>query len=229
MSSDQKIIFTKDNLRQYLKALGKEFRRLNGTSVPAEIILVGGAAILANYDFREMTTDMDALIYASSSMKDAINHVGDVYGLPNGWLNSDFKNTLSYSQKLDEVSVYYGTFSNVLRVRTLSAEYLVAMKLRSGRRYKNDLSDIVGILFEHQKKGTPLTKEKIMYAVAFLYGNWNTISEHSQIFIDDLFRVTDYEKIYLDSVADEKLARASLIEFEDNLHTPDKLSHSIRI
>lgn len=116
MSSDQKIIFTKDNLRQYLKALGKEFRRLNGTSVPAEIILVGGAAILANYDFREMTTDMDALIYASSSMKDAINHVGDVYGLPNGWLNSDFKNTLSYSQKLDEVSVYYGTFSNVLRV-----------------------------------------------------------------------------------------------------------------
>ncbi len=216
MSSDQKIIFTKDNLRQYLKALGKEFRRLNGTSVPAEIILVGGAAILANYDFREMTTDMDALINASSSMKDAINHVGDVYGLPNGWLNSDFKNTLSYSQKLDEVSVYYGTFSNVLRVRTLSAEYLVAMKLRSGRRYKNDLSDIVGILSEHQKKGTPLTKEKIMYAVAFLYGNWNAISEHSQIFIDDLFRVTDYEKIYLDSVADEKLARASLIEFEDN-------------
>ena len=53
---------------------------------------------------------------------------------------------------LHEVSVYYRTFSNVLTIRTITAEYLLAMKLMSGRRYKNDLSDIVGILWEHQKK-----------------------------------------------------------------------------
>ena len=80
------------------------------------------------------------VIHASSSMKDAINRVGDKYGLPNGWLNTDFMRTGSYSKKVDEVSEYYKTYSNILQIRTVSAEYLIAMKLRSGRKYKNGLT-----------------------------------------------------------------------------------------
>ena len=53
MSTDTQ--FTKENLNTTLKELGKEFRKLNGTKTPAEIILIGGAAILANYGFREVT------------------------------------------------------------------------------------------------------------------------------------------------------------------------------
>ena len=143
--------FTKDNLDEYLKELAKEFRKMNGTRIPAEIILIGGAAILINYGFREMTYDMDAIIQASSLMKDAINHVGDRMGLPNGWLNTDFMKTSSYTPKLVQYSRYYKTFSNVLKIRTVSAEYLVVMKLMAGRQYKNDLSDIVGILIEQKK------------------------------------------------------------------------------
>ena len=77
MSSDNKNVFTKENLDTYLKELAKEFRKINGKSMPAEIILNGGAAILVNYGFRDMTTDVDAIIHAASSMKDAINRVGD--------------------------------------------------------------------------------------------------------------------------------------------------------
>lgn len=51
--------FTKENLDSYLKELAKEFRKKNGTRMPAEIILIGGASILINYGFREMTYDMD--------------------------------------------------------------------------------------------------------------------------------------------------------------------------
>jgi len=40
--------FTRENLDAYLKELAKEFRKLNGSAMPAEIILIGGAAILAN-------------------------------------------------------------------------------------------------------------------------------------------------------------------------------------
>ena len=47
---------------------------------------------------------MDAIIKASSSMKDAINYVGDKYDLPVGWLNSDFTHTSSYSPKLVQYS-----------------------------------------------------------------------------------------------------------------------------
>ncbi|MGN0340876.1 MAG: hypothetical protein ACI4D0_10330 [Lachnospira sp.] len=49
--------FTKENLDSYLKELAKEFRKKNGTRMPAEIILIGGASILINYGFREMTYD----------------------------------------------------------------------------------------------------------------------------------------------------------------------------
>ena len=54
MSADKP--FTKENLDSYLKELAKEFRKNNGTRMPAEIILIGGASILINYGFREMTS-----------------------------------------------------------------------------------------------------------------------------------------------------------------------------
>lgn len=49
MSSD--FIFTKENLDICLRELGKEFRKLNGTAMKAELTLIGGAAILAIMGF----------------------------------------------------------------------------------------------------------------------------------------------------------------------------------
>ena len=51
MLSDNSNVFTKDNLDTYLKELAKEFRKVNGRHTPAEIILIGGAAILLNYGY----------------------------------------------------------------------------------------------------------------------------------------------------------------------------------
>ena len=56
-------------------------------------------------------------------MKDAINSVEDQYHLQNGWLNTDFMRTASYSPKLDQYSTYYRTFGGILSVRTVQAEY----------------------------------------------------------------------------------------------------------
>lgn len=206
--------FTKENIDTYLKELAKEFRRLNGKLMPAEIILVGGAAILTNYDFRDMTTDIDAVIHAASSMKDAINKVGDKFNLPNGWLNADFIHTGSYSPKLDEFSVYYKIFYGVLSVRTISAEYLIAMKLRSGRKYKNDLSDVIGILAEHEKKGTPITLEKIDTAVVNLYGGWDNFPEDSKPFIENALKTGDFDNVYSLVKKDEIESKDVLIGFE---------------
>lgn len=214
MSSDKKLRFTKDNLDSLLKELAKEFRKLNGAAIPAEIILIGGAAVLAGYGFREMTTDVDAVIHASSSMKDAANRVGDRHGLSNGWLNSDFMRTGSYSPKLSEFSVYYKTFSNVLQIRTVSAEYLIAMKLRSGRKYKNDLSDIIGILAEHEKRGEPISMERIETAVKNLYGSWEGFPADSPAFINNAIQKGDYENIYAAVMEEEKHSKDMLVRFE---------------
>lgn len=206
--------FTRENLNTCLKELAKEFRRLSGTGMPAEIILIGGAAILANYGFREMTYDIDAMILASSAMGEAVNRVGDRLGLPNGWLNMDFQKTKSYSTKLSEVSVYYKTFSNILTVRTISAEYLIAMKLMSGRQYKNDLSDVAGILLEHQKSKKTITREVVDKAVIRLYGEGAELPETSRQFIDAVFASGKYEQIYLKIRENEKHSREILLDFD---------------
>lgn len=203
--------FTKDNLNKYLTELAKEFRKLNGTAMPAEIILVGGAAILAQYGFRELTYDIDALIFSSSAMKQAANRVGDRFDLPDGWLNMDFKKTGSYSKTLSQVSVYYKTFSNVLEVRTIGAQYLIAMKLMSGRQYKNDMSDVAGILWEHKKNGRNISREDIDEAVKLLYKNVNELSSDSKQFINGIFQDGDYERIYKETREKEKIARDNLI------------------
>lgn len=212
MSSDA--AFTKDNLDMYLRELGKEYRRISDKAVPAEIILISGASILANYGFRDMTYDMDAVIVSSSAMKDAINQVGDKFNLPNGWMNTDFTTTKSFTNKLSEVSVYYRVYSNILTVRTISAEYLIAMKLMAGRKYKNDLSDIVGILREHQKNGKPISKESVDKAVITLYGNWDEISADSRAFIDGVYENGDYETMYENSRQSETASRDAVLAFE---------------
>lgn len=214
MSSENTNYFTKENLDNYLKELGKEYRRLNGKSMPAEIILIGGAAIIANYGFRDMTTDVDAVIHAASSMKDAINNVGNKHNLPYDWLNTDFMNTSSYSAKLDEYSIRYRQFSNILNVRTISAEYLIAMKLCSGRKYKNDLSDIIGILYEHEKQGISLTMTDIDQAVCNLYGSWDIIPADSVSFIKDAMNKGNFEQAYLAISQEEKRSKDMLVQFD---------------
>ena len=217
MSSD--FILTKESLDTCLRELGKEFRKLNGTAMKAEITLIGGAAILANYGFRDNTYDVDAIIQASSAMKDAINRVGDKFGLPNGWLNADFTGTSSYSPKLTTFSTYYKTFSNVLTVRTISGAYLVAMKLMAGRQYKNDISDIVGILQEQENRGQPLTMGQITQAVEDLYGAWEKLPQGSQALLKQILEDSKTGELYQVYREQERLAKESLLEFSlDGLH-----------
>lgn len=217
--------FTKENLDNYFKELAKVFRKLNGKTMSAEIVLVGGAAILTNYGFRDMTTDIDAVIHAGSSMKEAINTVADRFNLPNSWLNADFVHTGSYSPKLDEFSVYYKSFYGVLSVRTIAAEYLIAMKLRSGRKYKNDLSDVIGILAEHEKRGTPITLERINTAVINLYGGWDAFPKDSKPFIEAALKNGDFENIYLSIKSDEIASKDMLLNFEKDYPTLVKESN----
>lgn len=234
MSSEQQIVFTKENLDTCLKEVAREYRKLTKGAMPAELILVGGAAVLAGYGFREMTTDVDALILAASSMKDAVNRVGDRLGLPNGWLNADFRRTDSYSPRLAEYSSYYKTFFNVLQVRTISAEYLIAMKLKAGRIYKKDLSDVLGILAAHEKQDRPIGMEQIRRAVENLYGDWSSLPERSAQFLTRIMQTPDLDALYQEIAANEREAGDILVDFEQkypgvaHLSNTDDILKSLR-
>ena len=209
------VSFTKDNLDQYLKELAKEYRKRNGKTVSAEIVLIGGAAVVINYGFREMTYDMDAIINASASMKDAINHVGDKYGLPNGWMNSDFMYTDSYTPRIVQYSRYYRTFSNVVSFRTVTGEYLVAMELMSGRRYMYDLFDVIGVLWEQEKSDSPLDLEQIKKAAADLYGSYDRLPYDSRVFIEKAMADGEYGTLYNRIRRMEAENKEILIEYQE--------------
>ncbi len=187
---------TRENFDDILRKLGKHFRKLNGKAMPAEIVLVGGAAIMASYGFRNMTNDMDAIIHASSALQDAAAIVEEEFGLEHNWLNSDFRRTNSFSAKLVEHSKYYRTFANVLQVRVVDAEYLLAMKLVAGRDNKNDLTDIVGIIAEQIEKNDALTYERIDCAMVELYGGWERIPNRMKDFLEFVLAYEEPTELY---------------------------------
>ncbi len=193
--------FSRSNLDHLLYLVAKEYKKQNRKGPDAELILIGGSSVILNYSFRDMTTDIDSVIYASSSMKDAIIRVADDQNLESDWLNDDFKKTSSYSAKLHEHSKFYKKFCNCLDVRTVDDEYLVAMKLKSGRVYKHDLSDIVGVIKENNEKGHDLSIEKINSAYLELYDE--PLREKDATLLKQIFSAPDYGELYYTTVDDE--------------------------
>ena len=209
------IQFTKESVDNYLNILAKEYKRRNRKADRVELILVGGASVLVNYGFRDMTTDIDAIILADSVMKEAIYAVAEKEGLPDGWLNADFKRSDSFSEKLIAKSDYYKTFANVMEVRTVKDEYLIAMKLVAGRNYKRDLSDIAGVLISSRKQGKNISYEKIDTAVKDLYGNWDKVKPLPAQLLEKLLKNDDIESLYREIQLEEN--RNKEIRFKDLL------------
>ena len=205
----------KDMVDMYLKELAKEFKRITGRKTSAEIIIVGGGSVLLNYDFRMNSVDVDAFNTYESAIKDAAKLVADKYNLSQQWLNDDFKKTPSYSPRLRQYSSYYKTFSNVLEIRTISREYLVAMKMVSGRKYKNDLSDILGILYYHYKNNDEITYQQIEKAVLDLYGNFDRIKCDVVEFVKTAIENKTFVDGYNLQKEAEQSIKENLIQFEE--------------
>ena len=101
-----------------------------------------------------------------------------------------------------------------MTVRTVTGEYLVAMKLRSGRQYKYDLSDVIGILWEQEKKGDPLSLERIKKAVENLYDSYDALSDDMKQFIEKAIRDGQYEDRYARIRQAEAESKENLLEYQ---------------
>lgn len=105
--------FTKQQLDNIFKDIAKELKKkLKNRDFSYELIIVGGASILLNYSFRMTTIDIDCLDVNDALMNEIVNEVGSKYQLPNGWINTDFIKTNSYTPKLIQYSEFYKSFSN---------------------------------------------------------------------------------------------------------------------
>lgn len=211
--SEERIMLDSKTMEECLKEIAKEYhKRFRGGNI--EIIIVGGASLALNYQFRNGTTDIDVVIAGREDLKDIINKVGDERGLPNGWLNQDFRKTESYSPKLRQYSKYYKSFYQCMEVRTIKDEYLIAMKLVSMRKYKHDRSDIVGILYENEQNGNKISFQDIDRAVNNLYGSWDKISPDSKMWIKQLTEYASVGELLPELQLQEKEAAMALVQFD---------------
>ena len=94
-------------------------------------------------------------------------------------------------------------------------EYLIAMKLLAFRQYKNDLSDNVGILNEHEKRGDPISFERIEKAVIDLYGSWDRFPKGAKEYITDTISAGNYEEVYALVRESEQDTKKALMDFEE--------------
>lgn len=212
--------FTIENLDYYLNELAKDYAKLTKRNkVPIEIVIVGGASILINYEFRNSTNDVDAIINWGF-LDQSIKNISQKFDLEKNWLNSDFIKTRSYTPKLIEFSTFYKCFQKILNVRTVKSEYLIAMKMVSGRVYKNDLSDIVGILLAEHQKGNKINIYKIEKSICELYGSLNIV--HEDIY-KSVYRVLEKGNLneiynfYLESEKNAKEQMLHLRSLNDNI------------
>jgi len=204
--------FSKEQLDNIFKDIGKELKKkLKNKNFSYELIIVGGASILLNYSFRMSTIDIDCLDVNDALMNEIINEITNKYQLPNGWINTDFTKTNSYTPKLIQYSSFYKSYSNgALVIRTIKDEYLIAMKMVAARKYKHDFSDIYGII----KENKALTFDKIKISITNLYGNTEVVSEEMMSFVEKLF--SDSSLAYSDIEKQETETKETLLKKYSN-------------
>ncbi|MDR0325074.1 MAG: hypothetical protein LBI19_03140 [Oscillospiraceae bacterium] len=84
-----------------------------------------------------MTKDVDALYEPKIVMNEIAESIAEQNGLPPDWLNDRVKGFLTPNAPKEDFIAFKG-----LRIQTVSAEYLLAMKLMSSRYGEKDYDDI---------------------------------------------------------------------------------------
>ena len=83
--------------------------------------------------------------------------------------------------------------------------------IHTGRPYRSDLSDMIVILFEDEKRRTP--NQQIRKAVTDLYGSWDALLEASQAFIENVMNSNQLAELYEQTATGEKETKQQLIQF----------------
>ena len=92
----------------------------------------------------------------------------------------------------------------------------------AGRQYKNDLSDVVGILIEQKNAEKEISLESIKRAAGELYEGYENLPELSRNFIEAVYQNSDLSALYEKIRDDEKQNKDILLEFQDDY--PDVLN-----
>ena len=127
-------MLTKEQIMNSLKRLGVELEALG---LQGELMLTGGASMCLVHSARDMTKDIDALYEPKSVINQLASKIAAEDGLPDDWLNDSVKGFVVAAAPHEDFLLLPG-----LKITTVSADYLLAMKLMSARYGETDYGDI---------------------------------------------------------------------------------------
>lgn len=220
-------VINKENLDLYFSEFGKLLKKkVHNKNLSVEIVIVGGASVLLNYNFRDTTVDVDCIDVHNALMNEIVSEIALKHNLPTDWINTDFKKTESYSRKLINYSSYYKTFNGILNVRTIKGEYLIAMKIVSGRKYKNDYSDIYGIIKWHKDNKAIMTMSQIDRAIDELYLSHEKIDKDAYEFTSRI--VENIDSISHETIKKNEEENLELIKGKQNIDDKDNIDEILK-
>ncbi|MDR3332726.1 MAG: hypothetical protein LBT08_08855, partial [Synergistaceae bacterium] len=123
-------MLSREKILDYLRQLGEA---LAEQDLRGEILLTGGASMCLVHSARDATKDIDALYEPKDVINRIASKIAEQENLPDDWLNDGVKSFVGPNASVEEFILLKG-----LRVQTVSAEYLLAMKLMSARYGEKD-------------------------------------------------------------------------------------------
>ena len=125
-------LIKREEIAVIFTTLSEEYEMLGGNK-QIDIYIVGGAAILLDFDYRMSTIDIDAYYKDDSILQKSINAVAKKLNLPSDWLNHDFVSTPSFSSNITKLSAETKMYGKYIKIHSMSPKYLIAMKLKSSK------------------------------------------------------------------------------------------------
>jgi hypothetical protein len=168
--------FSGEELKRMLSLLDRELAQ---AGITGEICIVGGAAMILGFGSRKSTRDIDALVIAPTSIRDAARKVAEANGFADDWLNDGVKGFASGGP----VEIREILQLSHLRVVTPPPEYILAMKCMAARVGidEHDKED-AAFLIRHLGLTTP---EEVMDIVGRYYDR-QRIPAKTQYFVQEV-------------------------------------------
>lgn len=162
-----------DELFQSFSLLYEE----KGLTEEITFVVVGGASIIMDHEYRESTMDIDAYYKPTEQIKEIIESISKSKNVAKDWLNNDFTNTSSFTEKLCKIANFYKRFGKYIIVKKVSGPYLLAMKAKSSRVVGNDINDIIFMVYEFRAMNAKITYQDVYNSFLYLYGEPVSYSE----------------------------------------------------
>ena len=166
-------MLSREEILEYLRRIGEE---LSAQGLRGEILLTGGAAMCLVHSARDTTKDIDALYEPKSVINRIAAQLAERGNLPVGWLNDGVKGFLTPNAPFEEFIALDG-----LIVQSVSADYLLAMKLMAARYGEKDYEDIRFLL---NKLGIKTVKEA--FEIVQTYFSQNQILPKTGYIIEEI-------------------------------------------